>query len=77
VAGITWGINGHPFVSYGGVSLAGQVDLVKQMGLNSYRVDIYNSSQSSMKTLSTLIAELVQHPFCKFSAYGFAPMGRL
>jgi hypothetical protein len=20
---------------------------------------------------------LVQHPFCKFSAYGFAPMGRL
>jgi hypothetical protein len=57
VAGITWGINGHPFVSYGGVSLAGQVDLVKQMGLNSYRVDIYNSSQNSMKTLSTLIAE--------------------
>jgi hypothetical protein len=22
-------------------------------------------------------ASLVQHPFCKFSAYGFAPMGRL
>ena len=37
---VQWGINGHPFGHYRGVSLAQQLDYVKDLGLTVYRVDV-------------------------------------
>ena len=37
---ILWGVNGHPLASYPGVSIEAQLDLVRDLGLRSYRVDI-------------------------------------
>ncbi len=39
-AELVWGVNGHPLVSYPGVSIAEQLDAVRDLGLTSYRVDI-------------------------------------
>lgn len=36
----TWGVNGHPLVSYPGVSFEAQLDYVSELGMTSYRVDI-------------------------------------
>lgn len=38
--GFIWGVNGHPFVSYPGVSFAEQIDRVADLGLTHYRVDL-------------------------------------
>jgi Ca2+-binding RTX toxin-like protein len=54
---VEWGVNGHPLVAYPGVSSEQQLQLVHQMGLTSYRVDVYDTSASSMSQLSTLISE--------------------
>ncbi|HYI71934.1 MAG TPA: hypothetical protein VEX87_19395, partial [Skermanella sp.] len=54
---IQWGVNGHPFWSHGGISVTKQLDLIKQMGLQSYRVDLDNSDAGSMNLLRTLVTE--------------------
>lgn len=40
LAAMLWGVNGHPVTAYSGISIPDQLDLVKQLGLTSYRVDI-------------------------------------
>ncbi|MCB4769603.1 glycoside hydrolase family protein [Ancylobacter sp. Lp-2] len=52
-AEIDWGVNGHPVVSYSGVTIDEQLDLVEKLGMRSYRVDIYSTEQ--MDRLSALI----------------------
>jgi hypothetical protein len=39
-ADLTWGINGHPLVSYPGVTVEQQLDYLKDLGARSYRVDV-------------------------------------
>ncbi len=39
-ADIAWGVNGHPLVSYPGVSFEQQLDLIADLGMRSYRVDV-------------------------------------
>jgi hypothetical protein len=39
-ADLMWGANGHPLVSYPGVSFEKQLDYLKDLGLKSYRVDV-------------------------------------
>jgi hypothetical protein len=41
-----WGINGHPLVSYPGVSFEEQLDLVADLGMTSYRVDVTSIEQT-------------------------------
>lgn len=38
--GIAWGVNGHPLVSYPGVSWEDQVRLVAETGATQYRIDV-------------------------------------
>jgi hypothetical protein len=45
-AAMMWGVNGHPLVSYPGVSFAQQLDLVKELGAHAYRVDVTNVDQA-------------------------------
>ncbi|MEZ5856454.1 MAG: hypothetical protein R3D67_17530 [Hyphomicrobiaceae bacterium] len=45
-ARFVWGINGHPLVSYPGVGIDEQLNLVADLGLTSYRVDVTNVNQS-------------------------------
>lgn len=37
---LVWGVNGHPFTAYPGVTLKQQIDLVADLGMKIYRVDI-------------------------------------
>jgi hypothetical protein len=53
-AAVMWGVNGHPLVSYPGVTIAQQLDLVKELGATSYRVDVTNTNQ--IDRLAALIA---------------------
>jgi hypothetical protein len=39
---LIWGVNGHPFVSYPGVSYDEQLRHLRELGLTSYRVDVNN-----------------------------------
>ncbi|MCB1519306.1 MAG: DUF4214 domain-containing protein [Hyphomicrobiaceae bacterium] len=39
-ADIAWGVNGHPLVSYPGVSIQRQLDYIVDLGMKSYRVDV-------------------------------------
>jgi hypothetical protein len=39
-ADLMWGINGHPLVSYPGVSFDQQLDYVRDLGMKSYRVNV-------------------------------------
>jgi hypothetical protein len=39
-ADLMWGVNGHPLVSYPGVSFNQQLDYLKDLGMTSYRVDV-------------------------------------
>lgn len=55
MAQIAWGVNGHPINSYPGISYAAQLDLLKDLGARSYRVDI--SNVASGDRLAELIAE--------------------
>jgi hypothetical protein len=38
--GFLWGANGHPFVSYPGVTFEQQLDFLADLGMRSYRVDV-------------------------------------
>ncbi|MBX9589753.1 MAG: DUF4214 domain-containing protein [Hyphomonadaceae bacterium] len=37
---LMWGVNGHPLVSYPGVTIEQQLDYIKDLGMTSYRVDV-------------------------------------
>ncbi|WP_151613652.1 DUF4214 domain-containing protein [Sinorhizobium alkalisoli] len=39
-ADILWGVNGHPFTAYPGVGIERQLDIVRDLGMKSYRVNI-------------------------------------
>lgn len=41
----TWGVNGHPLTAYPGVSFDEQLELVRSLGLTSYRVNISDASR--------------------------------
>lgn len=45
-AEIIWGVNGHPLMSYPGVSFEQQLDYVRELGMKSYRVDVSELSQT-------------------------------
>lgn len=54
-ADILWGINGHPIHAYPGVTIAKQLDYLKDLGLKSYRVNI--SDLAGAATLADLVRE--------------------
>lgn len=54
-ADLIWGVNGHPFAAYPGISYAKQLDQVKAIGARSYRVDI--NSADTAPALDRLLAE--------------------
>lgn len=56
-ADILWGANGHPVVSYPGVPIERQLDLLKDLGMKSYRVDVYNANADTTRTLAALVRE--------------------
>ncbi len=35
-----WGANGHPFTAYPGVEYEKQLDILRDLGLTSYRVNV-------------------------------------
>jgi Ca2+-binding RTX toxin-like protein len=51
----TWGINAHR--SYGMLFTAQQLDLAKEIGLTSIRVDVYDASPTTIAWLSSLVTE--------------------
>jgi hypothetical protein len=55
-SGIEWGANGHPFNGYG-MPTAQQLQIVHDLGLTSYRVDLYDSSPGTVSALGNLIAQ--------------------
>ena len=50
-----WGANGHPLVSYPGISVKEQLDALRDLGFTSYRVDI--SSEEKSGALRDLVRE--------------------
>lgn len=54
-ADLLWGVSGHPFTAYPGIPYRQQIELVKSLGMRSYRVNISFPSQAPM--LAKLIAE--------------------
>jgi len=52
--GLVWGVNGHPFTAYPGIPYATQLDLVRELGARSYRVNV--SSLDHVERLRDLIA---------------------
>lgn len=52
---LIWGVNGHPLVSYPGVSTEEQLDYLRDMGLTSYRVDV--SGTNHIPKLRRLVRE--------------------
>lgn len=52
-ADLLWGVNGHPFNGYPGVSFERQLDYVKDLGTKSYRVNI--SDTRSAPELARLV----------------------
>jgi hypothetical protein len=53
-AEMIWGANGHPLTAYPGISVAEQLDLMADLGMTSYRVNIPDASRME------LVTELVQ-----------------
>lgn len=53
-ADLMWGINGHPLVSYPGVSFDQQLDYVQDLNMKSYRVNV--SARGSAPRLQRLVA---------------------
>lgn len=51
---LLWGVNGHPFTAYPGIPFQQQLELVKDLGMRSYRVNISVPSQAPM--LAKLVA---------------------
>src|SRR5688572_23010380 len=55
---ITWGVSGHPLWAYGSnMPIPKQMDMIRDLGLKSYRVDLNQASTHQMNVLSTLITE--------------------
>lgn len=52
---LIWGVNGHPLVSYPGVSVEQQLDYVKDLGMTSYRVDV--GGEGSAPGLARVVRE--------------------
>ncbi|RWM99709.1 MAG: DUF4214 domain-containing protein [Mesorhizobium sp.] len=52
-ADLLWGVNGHPFNAYPGISIEQQLDYVRDLGMKSYRVNI--SSADSASKLAELV----------------------
>ncbi|MGW8788752.1 hypothetical protein [Heyndrickxia sporothermodurans] len=44
-ADLMWGINGHPLTSYPGITTRQQLELVRDLGTRSYRVDVSRTDQ--------------------------------
>lgn len=44
-ADLMWGINGHPLTSYPGITQRQQLELVRELGTRSYRVDVVRTEQ--------------------------------
>lgn len=55
---IAWGVNGHPLVSYPGVTMEEQAALLSELGATSYRVDV--SSLDHLGRLAALRDVLAQ-----------------
>jgi hypothetical protein len=53
-ASIIWGVNGHPFTAYPGLSLDEQLDAVRGLGVTHYRVNL--KPDGSMADLDRLLA---------------------
>jgi hypothetical protein len=45
-ADIQWGANGHPITAYPGIPIADQLDLLRDLGMTSYRVNISFAEQA-------------------------------
>jgi hypothetical protein len=56
-AELIWGANGHPLVSYPGTTINEQLDLLKDLGVTSYRVDVGEPDPSTLMRLSELVAQ--------------------
>ncbi len=54
-----WGVNGHPFTAYPGISFDRQLDLLVELKLNSYRVDV--TSLGQLERLGDLIQSAKGH----------------
>ena len=54
-ADLLWGVNGHPLIAYQDVSFAEQLDVMRQLGLTSYRVNI--SEIGHLPKLADLVRE--------------------
>jgi hypothetical protein len=54
-ADLLWGVNGHPFTAYPGITIQQQLDYVRDLGMRSYRVNISDASRAS--DLAKLVAE--------------------
>jgi hypothetical protein len=52
---LIWGVNGHPLLSYPGVTIDQQLDYVKALGMRSYRVDVSGAKYGP--GLAKLVAE--------------------
>jgi hypothetical protein len=50
-----WGVNGHPITAYPGITIERQLDLLKELGTKSYRVNI--SDVEGADVLATLVKE--------------------
>jgi len=76
-ADILWGVNGHPLASYPGVSIETQLDLVRDLGMRSYRVDIADTTQVAGLRAVVLLGE--GRAFCAgldMSNFGAMSSGR-
>jgi hypothetical protein len=52
---IQWGVNGHPITAYPGIPIAAQLDLVDDLGLSSYRVNVPDAGRAD--ELDALVRE--------------------
>ncbi|MBZ9677677.1 DUF4214 domain-containing protein [Mesorhizobium sp. ES1-1] len=53
-ADLLWGVNGHPFNAYPGISIERQLDFIHDLGMKSYRVNISNADSAGR------LAELIK-----------------
>lgn len=54
-AELVWGVNGHPLVSYPGASFEQQLELLKDLGVTSYRIDVGEPDPSTLTRLRELV----------------------
>ena len=58
-ADLMWGVNGHPFTAYPGISLADQLEAVVALGAKAYRVNVSDLSQ--LEQLGALVQLAKRH----------------